>query len=66
MARDWQQLGFSMRQICRECGGLMNCANELDRTLRERALSQAEGEYGILKSVLNHAKEENSDLPGRQ
>ena len=39
-------------------GGLMNCANELDRTPQERALSQAEGVYAILKSVLNHAKDE--------
>ena len=39
-------------------GGLMNCANELDRTPQERALTQAEGVYGILKSVLRHAEEE--------
>ena len=38
-------------------GGLMNCANELDRTPQERALTQAEGVYGILKSVLSYAQE---------
>ena len=45
-------------------GGLMNCANELDRTPQERALSQAEGVYGILKSVLSYAKEH--DVPTYQ
>ncbi|MFQ5629024.1 MAG: Glu/Leu/Phe/Val dehydrogenase [bacterium] len=40
-------------------GGLINVANELEGYNRERALSQADGIYDILKNVIQVSKEEN-------
>jgi leucine dehydrogenase len=40
-------------------GGLINVANEIEGYNRERALSQADGIYDILKNVIAVSKEEN-------
>lgn len=40
-------------------GGLFNVANEIEGYNRERALSQADGIYDILKNVIAVSKEEN-------
>ena len=40
-------------------GGLINVANEIEGYNRQRALSQADGIYDILKNVIKVSKEEN-------